>query len=252
MYVSTENRIFNDAWQEAENESAVYHVDRKGVYIEFRGEAGADLITKSLEDMRSKKVRLLNVRTKTENNKIVTYATVYIANEKKRYFLNKIEDYAKNNTKNGKPKNAALVQSIADLRKALLESFWQDDPELVPQSEREWCEVWLSSAGENVRQRFEHLLEREQIQSAAGFISFPERTVKLILANQHDLERLTSLSDDIAEYRHAKDTASFWTEMENREQAEWAQDLLSRISVTDAGIAICILPRRLVSRYVPV
>jgi hypothetical protein len=190
-------QIFNDTWQEAENESAVYHADRQGVYIEFRGEPGADLVTKSLEDMRSKKVRLLNVRTKIEDSQAVTYATVYVANDKKRYFLDKIEDYAKKDTDQGNPKNADLIKSIANLRKALVESFWQDDLELVPKEEREQCEVWLSSAGEEVRQRFEHLLEREGIESVSGFISFPERTVKMILANKQDLERLTSISDDI-------------------------------------------------------
>ena len=41
--------------------------------------------------MRSKKVRLLNIRTKQEEDGEVTYATVYVSNDKKRHFLDKIE-----------------------------------------------------------------------------------------------------------------------------------------------------------------
>lgn len=234
---------FNDAWREAENEQAVYHGGRNGVYIEFKSDPGAELVTKSLEDIRSKKVRLLNVRTEKEGDQTITYATVYVAHEKKLHFLNKIEAYASQDTYKGKPKNAPLVNSIADLRKALLvESFWQDDLRLIPSSHKAWCEVWLSSDSDDVRQRFEALLSRENIEHNEGFIRFPERIVKVILASSQDLERLTAHSDDIAEYRRAKDTTAFWLDMDNREQAEWVLDLLDRIRVEpDPKVAVCIL-----------
>lgn len=236
-------RRYNDALREAEAEQAVYHSERSGVYIEFKSDPGADLVIKSLEDLRSKKVRLLNVRTEEEEGQTVTYATVYVAHDKKRHFLEKIEAYASEETSKGKPKYAYLIQSIADLRKALLiESFWQDDRSLIPSDEKEWCEVWLSSDTDEVRQRFEELLRNEGIESASGFIRFPERTVIAIKANRRDLERLTSISDDIAEYRRAKETAAFWLEMENREQIEWVRDLLERSNFEEnPRVALCIL-----------
>jgi hypothetical protein len=53
-------RKFNEAWRGAEKgQRAVGVGSRNGVYLEFKGKPGFDLITKSLEDMRSKKVRLL-------------------------------------------------------------------------------------------------------------------------------------------------------------------------------------------------
>ena len=117
----------NAAWQQAKNKQAVIHAIREGVYIEFKSDPGADLVTKSLDDMRSKKVRLLNVRTEGDGDAAVTLATVYVANEKKGYFLSKIQEYAMNDLKSGKPKNATLINSIADIREAILvESFWQD------------------------------------------------------------------------------------------------------------------------------
>jgi len=233
----------NLAWKQARDKQAVIHADREGVYIEFKSDPGAILVTKSLDDMRSKKVRLLNVRTEGEGDSTITYATVYVANDKKNHFLNKIQEYADKDMKSGKPKNATLINSIADIREAILvESFWQDKIELIPSSEKLWCEVWLSSNEEMVIQRFEKLLVREEIEQAQGSIKFPERTVKLILVNRSQLERLTTLSDDIAEYRLAKETAAFWLQMENQEQAEWVRDLIKRCKVApNPSVAVCVL-----------
>lgn len=234
---------FTQSWQEAESEQAVVHSGREGVYIEFKSDPDADLVTKSLEDMRSKKVRLLNVRTEKEGDQDVTYATVYVAHDKKNHFLNKIRQYAEENTRTGKPKNETLISSIADIRKALLiESFWQDKKDLIPSEDKLWCEVWLSSEKEEVIQKFEALLREQEIESADGLIKFPERSIKLILANKEQLEILTTLSDDIAEYRRAKKTAAFWLDMDNKEQAEWVQDLLKRCKVDpDSNVAVCVL-----------
>ena len=81
--------------------------------------------------MKSKKIRLLNVRTEQMEDETVTFATVYVAHDMKRYFLKKIEEYATDSA-DGKRKNARFINSIADLRKALLiESFWTDAKELT-------------------------------------------------------------------------------------------------------------------------
>lgn len=236
-------RKFTQAWQEAESEQSVCHSQRQGVYIEFKSDPGADLVTKSLEDLGSKKVRLLNVRTVQEGDNEVTYATVYVAHEKKKHFLGRIEAYASEMTRFNKPKHKALMDSIADLRKALLvESFWQDSSNLIPSEEEAWCEVWISSDKQEVMERFEALLKCEGIVSTTGYVRFPERMVKVVWANRSGLERLTTLSDDIAEYRRAKDTAAFWLGLENREQTEWVDDLLGRIHVQhDPNVSVCIL-----------
>lgn len=79
--------------------------------------------------MKSKKVRLLNIRTEKETiidettnqpqEVFTTYATVFVANEKRAHFLKKIEEYAEKDTRKGRPKNAQLINSIADIRKAV-------------------------------------------------------------------------------------------------------------------------------------
>ena len=75
----------------------------------------------------------------------ITRATVFIPSGKQENFLKKIRKYAEEDTKKGKPKNADLVQSVEDMRLAVLESFWRDDLSLLPQGAMAaWCEIWLA------------------------------------------------------------------------------------------------------------
>jgi len=245
------------AWSMAEHEQAVCHVDRRGVYIEFKGEEGFDLVTKSLESRTARDqnswIKLLNVRKEmtragaieTDGTaEAITYATVFIPHDKKNFFFDRIEKYAnENDQRSGKPKNYKLIDSISDLRKALdIDSFWQDDRALIPDETPDWCEVWLSSDTHEVISRFDNLLARLELSSKAGIIRFPERAVKVVWANRDQLAQLSRMSDDIAEYRLAKSTAGFWTELENKDQAEWVQDLLERSHFEQPfDVSVCLL-----------
>lgn len=247
------HRRLQQAWTESENEQAVFHTNREGIYLEFKSDPGAELVTKSLEDMNSKQIRLLNVREEKqkvvnpENGEVeeqsTTYATVYIANTQKEFFFDRLEQFLTKETPKGNPVNAPLINSIADIRKALLvDSFWIDPKSLIPEDDPEWCEVWLRGDTDDMIQDFLQLLEHQKIISRPGVIRFPERSVIVIHANKNQLERLSMFSDDIAEYRRAKETADFWIAMDNKEQAEWVEDLLGRIQVVrEESVSICIL-----------
>lgn len=251
-----------EAWKDAENQEVVYHATRKGVYLEFQGEPGFDLITKSLEDMRSKKIRLLNVREETatkrdittgaEEEEKTTYATVYVDKDKLKYFFNKIERYANENYRNSEnPKNQKLINSISEIKAAIeLKPFWQDTQQLIPGREKAWCEVWLSTDNDEEIGLFEKILVENNIRYKEGTLKFPERAVKVIEANADDLNKLLALSDSIAELRAAKSTARFWTELPNRQQAEWVENLLSRLYIkTDITTSVCILDTGINNRH---
>jgi len=241
----------DEAWQTATTRQAVAHATRDGVYLEFRSDPGAVLITKSLDDLRSKKVRLLNVRTEvTEGEPPVTFATVYVANNKRQHFLAKIEAYADpakdsppTDRQPAKPANADLINSIADIRDALLvESFWTDKGAAIPGENPDFIEVWLSSDGNESEDVFRNLCARLEIPIEAGYVTFPERRVLVVQANRAQLELLSTHSDSIAEYRKAKETSAYWLDLENTEQAQWVRDLLGRLNVDAASeVAVCIL-----------
>ena len=247
------SRKLQQAWQTTESEYVAYHATRSGVYLEFRENPGFELATQSLENMQSKKIRLLNVRKKTIAladlqkgipEQTATYATVYVDNEKRDYFLNKIEEYATRDEKPGVPKNKKLIDSISDIRHALnIKPFWLDPPDLIPGDKPEWCEVWLrSDESDKAKDRFSDLLTTLSIPSKSGFIRFPERLVKLVFANRGQLDQLTVHSDYIAEFRRAKELAGFWADMDNAGQAEWTNDLTNRTRIKqDPKVSVCIL-----------
>jgi hypothetical protein len=81
-----------------------------------------------------------------------------------------------------------------------------------------------------------------QLESNTGIIKFPERAIKVVYANRDHLSQLSRLSDDIAEYRLAKSTAEFWTELQNKDQVEWVQNLLERTQYEPKPkVSVCIL-----------
>jgi hypothetical protein len=304
-------RRLEEAWIATESNVVTGHSERHGVYLEFRGQAGSDLATESLEIIGAKNIRLCNTRTEEETivgndgqpkQELVTYATVYIPNDQRQYFADKVEAYATGENhkaiKRDKifpefdaykeliseifvdvdaedklkikpdilnqhietfsnmgapceliellkktPKNAKLVEGIEDVRKAIARSFWVDNQSLFPREEREWCEVWLRCDSDgDAEQEFIALINARGLPLKDGSIQFPERIVKLIHINGEELEALQNSCDWIAEFRRAKETADFWVELPNREQASWVESLRSRMNVDSESLtAICIL-----------
>jgi hypothetical protein len=219
-----------EAWRRAEHRAAVVHADRTALYLEFSSEPGFDLVIKSLENQRSG-IRLLNVKRVDEDE--VTRATVLVPRSQSGYFLRKANAYANEDNRPKKdgtitPKNAPLINSIGDIRAAVVESFWQDTPTGLPGETANWVEVWLSSEDLRAIERFEALCERLQLQVGEGRLIFPERTVILVLASRAQLGELIEQSDDIAEFRAAREVATFFIEQENADQVGSMQDLLRR------------------------
>jgi Subtilase family len=231
--------------EQQESRSAVSMPTKDGVYVEFEGTSGYDLVTKSLECLRAG-IRLLNVYTVyAESTPVqeITRATVFIPLGKQDYFLKKIKKYAEENTDKGNPKNADLVESIEDIRLAVLESFWRDDHHLLPQGTTGvWCEIWLQGIEEQIERRFREVATILDLEIQSRSLRFPERTVILGKATHVQLVNLIESSPDIAEFRRAKETSRFFLELENKDQSEWVRDLRSRMSVnSNATVAVCVL-----------
>lgn len=238
-------RRLQTAWQTAETQQAVAHTTRCGVYLDFYSEPGFDLALKSLESIRPG-IRLLNVRTALSDGYPTTIATVYVPNEKRSHFLNKIEKYATEiepRSKDGSPKNKNLVESISDVRLAMLQSFWQDRADMMPGDAPDWVEAWLSTENQTVVEIFLTLCRESEIQIGEGRLVFPERTVILIRTNRNGLATLVTKSDSIAEFRAAREVATFFINQENSGQAEQAQALRNRVTppTQDDQVAVLVL-----------
>jgi SpoVK/Ycf46/Vps4 family AAA+-type ATPase len=105
-----------------------------------------------------------------------------------------------------------------------------------------WCEVWLLQENDETESQFRSLAQLLDIECDEGALQFPERLVVLIKANWKQLVELIEASPHIAEFRRAKETALFWTELPNAEQTQWVRDLVIRLSVDEnTKVSVCVL-----------
>ncbi len=232
-----------EAWNQNIEKQVNLHVEREGVYLDFISEPDFELQLTSLETIRSG-VRLLNVRNvETQDGLSETIATVFIPHSKRGHFLRKINAYGEEPDEGNEPKNRALVTKIAGIHASIFESFWQDSIELIPSEEEAWVEIWLNNRSDSVEDSFDQYLMDSEIQALVGKLKFPERTIGLIHANKSQLIQLIEHSDDIAEIRAAKEVATYFTELENKEQLDLVRDLLSRTNTDSGGqeVFVCIL-----------
>ena len=241
---------FEAIWQQKEQlheqRSAEQITTREGTYIQFKSAVDHDLITKSLEDLK-KGIRLLNIQEISigENQKQVR-ATVYIPNGKEGHFVTKIQKYLQEETANGQPKNAPLVNSIEDISITLLEGLWTDKLQLLPNENAKWCEAWLNvNTKENQEQeqitQFLATLQNIGIESKQRSLVFPERAVLLVNANREQLVELMLQSDLLAEFRAGQEPAGFWVNESRIEQQAWVDNLLQRIQIVDSNVKVCLL-----------
>jgi hypothetical protein len=241
---------FDVIWEEKERlqqqRGAEQISTKEGTYISFTSAADHDLITKSLENLKAG-VRLLNIiEVPIGENQSQIRATVYVPNGKEGYFISKIHKYQEEETRNGEPKNAPLVNSIEDVSMALLEGLWTDQPQLIPTENNKWCEVWLNVNTKGNREqeqivRFLETLERIGIEVKHNSIVFPERAVLLINANRTSLIELMLQSDLLAEFRAGQEPAGFWVNESRVDQQAWVDDVLSRIQLIESNIKVCLL-----------
>lgn len=215
----------------------------KGVVLDFQSDPKFKLQLKSLESERSG-IELRNSRVDSSG---VMHATVFVPDGKVGLFVRKFEAFADptKDSKKGKPKNNDLVASIGQIRLAALESFWQDAGEFPTEKDQPlWWEVWLRDATNphDVVDDF-----RQRAQAAGVLVSnrelrFPDRRVVLARATVTQLLAIENLFDILAELRLAKILAGEFLELPPRDQADFIQDALLRITAPPVDApAVCHL-----------
>ena len=241
------SRLFEEAW-EANNSAVAQRVSvtlpaKQGVYLEVKGMAGHDLATESLDSSRGT-YSLLNIRKTGEKPAITTIATIFIPEESKLKFVEKIQKYAEEKTATGNPRYADLISGIEEISMAVLDGFWTDDIADIPQESPVWCEIWLrDDASRQAFSSFATQAEQLDIEyNAESRLNFPERTVALAKISRTTFHQLLLHSPDIAECRLAREPAEFFTEMSPREQAGWVTDFLQCARFNPSPqVSVCIL-----------
>jgi hypothetical protein len=238
-------------------------IGEPGFYLEFQIQADKANIFENLAN-KLRKIELFSVKSSPKSSpeqENFVQATVFVPENAKEFFLKKIEQYSKEETPNGKPRNEPLIARVETLQIGTVQSLFTDEPSLFPESgQAMWWEVWLRSERS---ESFQEIAHRLDLQLKPQKLSFPEREIFLVMANEQQIKRIINNSDVIVELRKAdehqiekninnsgvitesqktKDTPSIFLEMPSIEQEEWVKELGERIlSPHEDAVAVCLL-----------
>jgi len=215
-----------------------------GVYVVFDSFPGFDLQTSAFDPQRSgDQPELLAVQRVFVGDQVVERATVFVPDGKLRYFLQRFEQYATENTRTGAPRNSNFVERIAAVRLATIEALWTDAPDDFPAANAVvWWEVWLRHRDGAELERLDGLAERLGVRVGDRHLVFDNRTIVLVHASATQLAAAVDLLDDFAELRRAKVTTEFFSRANATEQADWVAELLARTERPgDGAPVVCVL-----------
>jgi hypothetical protein len=222
------------------DEQRAFGVDAgNGIVIQFESEPDYELAINSLEFFPSG-IELLAVRR--FDDKVI--ATVFVPEGKIARFINAVTAYLEQQTPSGKPKNQKLVESISEIRRAVLDALWTDDGPPPAENEAIFWEVWLRAGPEREAflEAFRHHAQRLELDIGDEQLNFPDRTVVIAQGTRAQMSRSVDLLNCVAELRKAKQTAEFFTSLTTPEQFEWIEEALGRINQAPPNSpAVCIL-----------
>ena len=211
-----------------------------GFYFQFDSFADSDVPLKleSLESSRNG-IEVVSVRRVGA----IQRAVVFVPDGKLQFFLKRFEEYLEEDTKTGKPKHKTLVESIAEIKLATIRELWTDTDEAYPEANQDiWWEVWLRRTDGAELERVEAFAEQSGSRLRGESLIFPHRIVVLMFGTAEALSASIDVLDDIAELRLAKDPPGDFLGMTGIEQADFVQDLASRLELPGTSApSVCIL-----------
>lgn len=241
---------YDRAWEEQtellRNRAASGKPTRKGIYVLMEPAKGYELPFDNLDPARN--VRLVNIQAIRENEKVIRKdALVYLEENAKKWLdknLNKYETLDQK-VKHNPSVSEKIVSTVESIVTPKLEDFWIEETPM-PSAIKEWIEVWLYVksdlfASEQV-QSFQTILQNLNINFKANFLSFPERVILLIEANQADMNELILSSNLINEFRKGQVAAGFLADAQISVQREWLDMIHNKLIVNDEShVSVCVI-----------
>ncbi len=247
LHGNTIKSKLDSIWNEHDSRSVISLNTKQGIYFEFKGKINYDLNTKSLENIRQG-IRLLNIKNELiDSDHQVTSATVFVPHKSRGYFIKKVEQYLGSVTDKGNPKNKTLIESIENVREAIIESFWVGNLTDVPKDDKNWCEIWMYTDGIDefdiklVKEELVAYCNSREIEYKDSYVYFPERVVTLVNVNEEDIKTLINQFSYIAEIRRAPKVPTYYFDLDYTVKKNIADDLISRISHDNSNdVSICL------------
>lgn len=218
--------------------------DNNGVYLTICSAPNFNL---PLDSLDTRDIRLANVQFNNETK--IEEATIFIPENKRSLFLNKLNEYINSISKdpNVNPKNKQLVNCIDHIKLASIKDFWTDSIEFFPKDEQStiWWEVWIKKIDDNPEYTNDQVKKfAESINAELGnsYLNFFNNMVFLIKTNISQLEKSLFLMSNLLELRYVPETPSFFVNLKSIDQKNWVDDLVPRITINkEPTTSVCIL-----------
>ncbi|MGD7101467.1 S8 family peptidase [Ralstonia pseudosolanacearum] len=216
--------------------------ERRGmsIAVEFSPRGAFDY---SSLDWRRDGIELLTVLAHQNSDVVV----LHVPDGKLSAFVRRVTEYIeRDNPKTNTPKNASLVNAIANIRRAAFVELWTDSTEPPDDAGFHWFQVWLrhtSGTAANIVQEFCDQAAIVGLQVESGFVHFPGRLVVAAYGSRGNLEQAIELLDMVAEIRLVQSSAEYFlSDLTPAEQADWITNLLDRTTFADEDAPhVCIL-----------
>jgi len=184
------------------------------------------------------------VTVRTTDRGPIQVATVFVPIGAASRFLGELDAYVNTNdlTTDGNRKNADLVERISAVRRATLQGFWTDDPDDFPApGVRTWWEAWLRYRDGGELDRLQRYAEAMGVRVKPRALRIDDRVVVLVEATAEQMVAATEVLDDLAELRKPAEQSAFLADLPAAAQAEWAEDLVGRLSGPGPGAPVVCL-----------
>ena len=208
------------------------------ICLEVRSKPGFKLNLDRLEH-RDKGIEVSIVRQEGD----VQVAAIHIPDGALTHFLKRVEEYLAAETEKGNPKHNDLIARIDEVRLATIQTLWEDDSDFPPKDQAIWWEIWVRARGDQSPwDLFSTLAKAYGLAPGTDTIRFPDRLVGLAYGTADQLMASAELLDMIGEVRRAKENPADFISLQPKEQSEWVNRLLSRITAPpQTAPAVCIL-----------
>ena len=218
----------------------------EGLVLQILTEPGYPIGSKEIHSLTSRtgirsgpQITLLNAIQITDSSGLTfTRIALHVPFGALSYLENKVREFSE---KSGK-KGHAYLSNISAISRAALDALWTDPDPLPKDVDPHWWELWVRRYPEEVWTRFSEAVEQLRIETRGDPLVLPEHRIVVARATYATLTDSIPLLDTLAEVRAARPCAVELTDLDAREQREWIDEALGRITWPPASApAVCVL-----------
>lgn len=169
--------------------------------------------------------------------------TVFVPAHQLHQFQRKVAAYLDTVDRNA-PRLKEQIDRWQSIDLASIQQFWTDRSPFPANDQSIWWEVWLRHEGEDeaALANLRTYCQRFGITLADKALVIDDRLVTLARATLAQWSAAPLIVAYLAEFRRARELATPFLDMPNREQRQWAEDLADRLLQMGADLpAVCVV-----------